>query len=50
MSREEIEIIILDELNFLISFEKQTEQPDEALIAALELVRKEYLPIKLDNV
>jgi hypothetical protein len=45
MNRDQIEEVMLDELNFLIRFELQAECPDAELIAALERVRKEYLPI-----
>ena len=46
MTREEIEAIVIDELEFLIRYEEETkaEDRDEELLAALKLVTKQFLP------
>lgn len=44
MTREEIEAIVIDELEFLIKWELQLDDDikDKELLAALQLVRKQF--------
>lgn len=46
MTREEIEAVVIDELEFLIQYEeeREAEDRDEELLAALKLVIKQFLP------
>jgi len=44
INREQIEQLVLDELNFLIDYEFKSNNPDAELVAALHLVRKQFIP------
>jgi hypothetical protein len=44
INREQIEQLVLDELNFLIDYEFKSNNPDAELVAALQLVRKQFIP------
>lgn len=48
MTREEIETIVIDELEFLIKYEEEREAEDreETLLAALKLVIEQFKPFK----
>ena len=47
MTREEIEAVVIDELDFLIQYEekREAEDRDEELLAALKLVIDQFKPI-----
>jgi hypothetical protein len=45
LSRDQIESIIRAELEFLVDYERQSTDPDVALVDALRLVYKQFIPI-----
>jgi len=45
LSRDQIESIIRAELEFLVDYERQSINPDIALVDALRLVYKQFTPI-----
>ena len=45
LSRDQIESIVRAELEFLVDYERQSVDPDIALVDALRLVYKQFTPI-----
>ena len=48
ISREQIEQIVRDEIDFLIKYEGELGEPDQHLIESLITVRKQFEPIIID--
>ena len=44
LNRDQIEQLVRDELDFLIDYEFKSNNPDVELVAALRLVRKQFIP------
>ncbi len=49
LSRDQIESIVRAELEFLVDYERQSIDPDIALVDALRLVYKQFTPIGETN-